>query len=57
MLISKYVYSRPTYLYTNIQAFDKFGSSGSRQQCPETTARETTQLRVFNTAFNRGKLL
>ena len=34
-----------------------FGSSGSRQQCPETTARETTQLRVFNTAFNRGKLL
>ena len=34
-----------------------FGSSGSRQQFPETTARETTQLRVFNTAFNRGKLL
>ena len=50
MLISKYVYSRPTYLYTNIQTFDNVWL-----KCPETTARETNTAARVQHCIQQGE--
>ena len=55
VLISKYVYSRPTYLYTNIQTFDNVWLKWLKTTVPrDNSERNNTAARVQH-CIQQGK--